>query len=67
LWVCAGATTERFLQFGKAIPPTPTTEVNAGHDGDGDDGTSKAAAAPGPAPTVNSSGQTIGQTINIKA
>ncbi|HUY01899.1 MAG TPA: hypothetical protein VMV33_01320 [Rhodocyclaceae bacterium] len=47
--------------------PTPATEVNAGHDGDGDDRTSTAAAAPTPASTVNSSGQTIGQTIDIKA
>ena len=50
-----------------ALTPIPAPEVNAGHDGDSDDGASKATAAPTPAPTVNSSGQTIGQTINVKA
>ncbi|MCW8809223.1 MAG: hypothetical protein OQK79_14105 [Rhodanobacter sp.] len=42
-------------------------EVGADHDGDGDDSAKVAAAPPAPAPTVNASGQTIGQTINVKA
>ena len=56
---------------GSSIPArvtTQATEVNAGHDGDGDDGAGKApAAAAAPAPTVNSSGQTVGQVLNVKA
>ncbi|WP_329743175.1 hypothetical protein [Dyella sp. A6] len=53
--------------------PSKAPEINAGHDGDGDDGASKAAAAAAsssasaPAATVNSSGQKVGQVVNVKA
>lgn len=36
------------------------------HDGDGDD-SARAAPTPAPAATVNSSGQTIGKTLNVTA
>jgi hypothetical protein len=41
-------------------------EVGPDVDGDADDGGRKAVPA-SPAPTVNSSGQTVGQLINVKA
>jgi hypothetical protein len=56
---------------GSSIPvhvPVKAPEINAGHDGDSDDGAAKApAAASTPAPTVNASGQSVGQVINVKA
>lgn len=41
-------------------------EVGPDVDGDADDSASRAASV-APKPTVNSSGQTIGQLINVKA
>ena len=37
------------------------------HDGDADDGAGAKAVKAAPAPTVNSTGQTVGQLISVKA
>lgn len=51
----------------KQSTPPPNTEVRGEkeNDGDKDDGASSKVSAP--VPTVNTSGQTIGTTINVTA
>jgi hypothetical protein len=55
----------------KAVKGGEAGEVGPDLDGDADDGGRKAspavAAPSSPAPSVNSSGQTVGTLINIKA